>query len=179
VIAFSMSHLTSKDILDLFDALNEKLNKLSIKGELQLVGGAVMCLVYEARPSTMDVDGLFKPSKELRILAAEVGIETGVGENWLNDGVKGFLSYQSTFNLFLDLSNLKIFCATAEYLLSMKCLAMRIGEEFHDLEDIRYLIRYLNLDSYQGVCDVIAQYYPIERFPQKTLYALEEIMEGF
>ncbi len=31
----------------------------------------------------------------------------------------------------------------------------------------------------QQVCDVIAKYYPLERFPQKTLYALEEIINEY
>jgi hypothetical protein len=60
----------------------------------------------------------------------------------------------------------------------MKCLAMRIGEEFQDIEDVRYLIRYLNIKTYQKAIEVITQYYPMERFPQKTLYALEEIVES-
>ena len=54
---------------------------------------------------------------------------------------------------------------------------MRIGEEFHDLEDIRYLIRYLNLTTYQDTINIIKQFYPLDRFPQKTIYALEELFE--
>ena len=68
--------------------------------------------------------------------------------------------------------------ATAEYLLAMKCLAMRLGPEFHDEADVRYLLRYLNLTSYRAAVETLAQYYPLERFPQKTLYALEEILDG-
>jgi hypothetical protein len=59
----------------------------------------------------------------------------------------------------------------------MKCLAMRIGEEFHDLDDIRYLLRYLNISQYQEALDTITRYYPLEKFPQKTLYALEELLQ--
>jgi len=61
----------------------------------------------------------------------------------------------------------------------MKCLAMRIGEGFHDINDINYLLRHLNIESYQQACGVIAEYYPINRLPQKTLYALEEILEDY
>mgnify|MGYP006182783303 CR=1 FL=1 len=32
-------------------------------------------------------------------------------------------------------------------------LSARIGEEFHDIDDIRYLLRYLNL-SVSGPCDL-------------------------
>jgi len=172
-----MAKLTRRDILKLFDALNSRLEKKSVQGELHIVGGAVMCLVYNARASTFDVDGLFAPAKELRTLAAEIGDEFGVGQDWLNDGVKGFFSGQGSFDSFLELNYLKIYCASPEYLLAMKCLAMRIGEEFHDIADIRYLIRYLNLETYDNVCKAITNYYPISKFPQKTLYALQEIMQ--
>ena len=113
----------------------------------------------------------------MRELAAQVGIEIGIGEKWLNDGVKGFLSEKGNFNHFLDLPNLRVFCASPRYLLAMKCLAMRIGEEFHDLADIRYLLRYLNIETYEEALKIIQELYPLERFPQKTLYALEELIE--
>ncbi len=172
-----MVKITKKDILKLFNLLNDGLKKEKTNCDLHVVGGAVMCLVLDARASTMDVDGLFKPSAIVRKLAKEVGLNFGAGENWLNDGVKGFFSDKGTFNPFLELSHLKIYCATPEYLLAMKCLAMRIGEEFHDIADIRYLLRHLNIESYQQALDIISDYYPIDRFPQKTMYALKEILE--
>ena len=69
-------------------------------------------------------------------------------------------------------------CAQAEYLLAMKCLAMRIGEEFHELGDIRYLLRNIDVRSYKQAREIIGRYYPVEQFPQKTLYALEELLAG-
>ena len=68
--------------------------------------------------------------------------------------------------------------ATPAYLLAMKCLAFRIGAEFHDEDDIRYLLRHLDIRSYEQAGSVINQYYPLERFPQKTLYALAELLPG-
>ncbi|MBL4772850.1 MAG: hypothetical protein JKX98_04400 [Alcanivoracaceae bacterium] len=174
-----MLKINRKDILKLFNLLNQKLAQEHTKCELHIVGGAVMCLALNARASTMDVDGLFKPATIVRNLAKDVGVDYGVGENWLNDSVKEFFSEHGTFSEFLQLTHLKIYCATAEYLLAMKCLAMRIGEGFHDISDINYLLRHLNIEAYQQACDVIAQYYPIERFPQKTLFALEEILENY
>lgn len=174
-----MSQLTRQNIRRLFNLLNDELNSQSLEGELYLVGGAVMCLVFNARPTTNDIDGFFQPSKKIRQAAAKVAARTGIDEHWLNDAVKGYLSDKGQFETFLELSNLRVFTCLPEYLLAMKCLALRIGEEFHDLSDVQYLIRYLNLTIYQEVIDVITRYYPLKRFPQKTLYALEELLTGF
>lgn len=169
--------LTKTDIQRLFELLNEELQEGNIQGELYLVGGAVMCLAFNARPATQDVDALFQPAKKIRDAAARVANKSGVHKDWLNDGVKGFLSSEGQFSTFLELSHLKIWIAQEDYLLAMKCLAMRIGEEFHDLDDVRYLLRYLNITEYEDACNIITQYYPLEKFPQKTLYALQELLE--
>ena len=66
--------------------------------------------------------------------------------------------------------------AQPEYLLAMKCSAMRIGPEFHDEDDIRFLLRLLEIRTYEKAMDIIAKYYPVDRFPQKTLYALAELL---
>lgn len=172
-----MYSLTKADIERLFELLNKQLNTESIEGEIYLIGGAVMCLVFNARPSTKDVDAYFQPTQKIREAAAKVALKAGIKEDWLSDAAKGFFSDKGEYETFLDLSNLRVFVATGKYLLATKCLSMRIGEEFHDLDDILYLIRHLNLKTYKEALDIITMYYPLERFPQKTLYALEEIFE--
>ena len=170
--------LSQKDMRRLFELLNYELARTGIKGELFLVGGAVMCLAYAARPSTQDVDGVFVPARELREAAARVAVQARVAANWLNDGVKGYLSDRADFAPFLELEHLRVLVAQPEYLLAMKCLAWRIGAEFHDEDDVRYLLRHLGLTSYEQAVEIITRYYPRERFPQKTLYGLAELLLG-
>lgn len=168
--------LTAPDLRRLFSLLNDELARSNITGELYLVGGAVMCLAYAARPSTQDVDALFRPPTEVRQAAARVALQAQLPEDWLNDGVKGFMSAQGEFAPFLELPNLKILIAQPEYLLAMKCLSFRIGAEFHDEDDVRYLLRHLDIRSHEQALGVIGRYYPSDRFPQKTLYALSELL---
>ena len=172
------SPLSKAEIMHLLTQLNDDLARRNVKGELYLVGGAVMCLVHEARQSTRYVDSFFRPARELREAAGCVALETGAPENWLNDAVKGFLSDRGDFNRFLQLSHLTVFAADTAYLLAMKCLSARIGDEFHDLDDIRFLLRALNITSRDEALRVLAKYYPLERYPQKTLYVLEELLPG-
>lgn len=171
-----MSSLSRKQIEKLFELLNKKLRSLSTIGELYLVGGAVMCLAYQARESTKDIDAAFLPSQTIRKIAHEIAEEENLPNSWLNDGVKGFLSDAGSSVPYLESSHLKVFVATPEYLLALKCLAMRLGAEFHDESDIRFLLRYLNIESHEQALKIIMRYYPLERISKKTLYALEEIL---
>jgi hypothetical protein len=168
--------LSRADLIRLFGLLNEELRAAGTKAELFVVGGAVMCLAYQARPSTLDVDAFFRPEAQVRQAAARVAVRAGLSADWLNDGVKGYLSAHGDFAQFLELDHLKIMMAQPEYMLAMKALAMRIGAEFHDEEDVRYLLRHLNIRSYDRALAVITKYFPLERFPQKTLYALAELL---
>jgi hypothetical protein len=168
--------LTRADIRRLLEMLNDDLRAAATPAEIFLVGGAVMCLVYGARASTQDVDALFRPTTLVRQAAARVAVRAKLDPRWLNDAVKGYLSEVADFASFLDLDHLRVMVAQPEYLLAMKCLAMRIGAEFQDEADVRYLLRHLDIDSYERALAVITKYYPLERFPQKTLYALEEMV---
>lgn len=112
----------------------------------------------------------------IRQIATQIAAEEDLPEDWLNDSVKGFLSASGSFEPYLELSNLRVLTASAEYLLAMKCLSMRIGLEFHDEADVRFLLRALNISSYEKAIGIVARYYPLESLPQKTLYALEEML---
>ena len=103
-----MAPLAQGDIRRLFALLDEELRRADTEGELFLVGGAVMCLAYAARPSTQDVDALFRPARQVREAAARVAMQGGVSPDWLNDGVKAFLSEHGEFSLFLELDQLPL-----------------------------------------------------------------------
>ena len=122
--------LSAKRIRELLELLNAELASSDVVGELYLVGGAVMCLAFNARPSTKDIDAYFAPKEKIREAAKCVSGKEGVDEDWLNDAVKGFLSKEGDYNEYLALSHLNIFIAKPEYLLAMKSLAMRLGPGF-------------------------------------------------
>jgi hypothetical protein len=170
------SALTSEKIEELFLALDGELRAQAVVGELHVVGGAVLCLVFHARPSTRDVDAYFEPTQKLRQAAARVAIAHDLPKDWLNDAAKGFMSAKGEYRLFLERPNLRVFTAQPEYLLAMKCLAFRLGAEFHDEADVRFLLRYLNIERYEDALETITRYYPRDRFPQKAFYALAEIL---
>jgi hypothetical protein len=122
------------------------------------------------------VDAVFRPSAQVRKVAARVGVRAGLNPDWLNDGVKGFVGANGDYSPFLELDHLRVMVAQPTYLLAMKCLAMRIGAEFHGEEDVRYLLRHLDIRTYEAAVSIIKKYYPLDRFPQKSNYALAKLL---
>ncbi len=173
-----MSRLTKADIRRLFERLDGELGAQGVVGEIYLVGGAVLCLALDARDSTRDVDAFFRPTKEVREAARRVAAVTGVPDTWLNDAVKGFLSPRGSFEPYLELEHLKVFVAHPTYLLAMKCAALRLGEEFHDLEDVRFLLRYLDISTVEEALAIVTRYFDQRQLLPKTRLALEDLLPG-
>jgi hypothetical protein len=167
--------LTTQKIRELLTALNDELAARNVVGEVGLCGGAVMCLVFQARESTKHVDAVFEPTREIREAAAVVARDFGVAADWLNDAVKGFFLAEPPRHDVMDLSNLRVWAPSADYMLAMKCVSARFDS--HDRDDVVFLIRYLRLASPAEVFDVISLYYPRERVPAKTAFLVEEVLD--
>ena len=70
----------------------------------------MMCL-RNARQSTADVDALFRPAAQVRKAAERAAAKAHLPAEWLNDGVKGFLSEKADFAPFLELDHLRVMVA--------------------------------------------------------------------
>ena len=162
------------EIIRYLNILNEKLQLQDISGEICLYGGAVMCLVYDARPSTKDVDAVFQPSDVMRKIIKEISMEYELNEDWLNDGVKGFL-VEHHKQVFLNLTHLSVMVADAEYMLAMKSLSARVDGT--DGMDIEFLIKKLKIIDVEDVFKIIDKYYPRRIIKPATQFFLEEIFD--
>jgi len=170
-----VNRLTRERIEEAFDALNEELSRRGTKTEVFVVGGAVLCLVLDARTSTKDVDTWFAPAPEVREAARAVAERMDLPEDWLNDAAKAFLPAGAGFERWREWSHLEVSGANEETLLAMKCAASRTAE---DAADIRFLAERLGLRSSQAVLDVVLAFYPPERLPVRTRLLLEEMLDG-
>ena len=176
------SALTREAILRALGSLSDELGKQGVTGELCLFGGTVMVLAFTARLSTKDVDALFQPTPLVRDLARRIGEEQDLPTDWLNDGVKGFVSarHETTAGNLPQFPHLRLTMPVPEYLLAMKCMAARLGGttgESSDVPDIVFLIRHLRLRSAAAALEIVAQYYPVGRIPVKTQYLVEGLFE--
>jgi hypothetical protein len=166
--------LDSQTILKLFEALNRELQSVGVRGEIGICRGAVMCLVFHARESTKDVDAIFKPTREIREASVAVAEKLGVREDWLNDAAKGYFLTQPTVHDVVELTNLRVWAPQAGYMLAMKCLSSRFDS--HDIDDVRFLLKHLGIESVEEACRIVEQYVPRKIIPPKTQFLLEELL---
>ena len=105
--------------------------------------------------------------------------------DWLNDGVKGFLSdgdgnrdARALFASYPDdiEPGLRVFVAAPEYLFAMKCLAMRGGVEASlDRKDIELPAEALGIRHAGDALALVSKYYPDSRISPKTMFGIEEM----
>jgi hypothetical protein len=168
-----------EEIIQYLTILNKKLKEKDINAEINIYGGAVMCLYFNSRTSTQDIDAIFYPSHEIRKLISEIATDYNLPDNWLNDGVKGYLSNNNdVIDLEQNLSNIKLCVASPEYMLAMKAMSARINidKDSKDVMDLKFLLSYLEITTVSDAIDVVLKYFPSSLILPKTEYLLEEIL---
>lgn len=166
--------MTKEEIQTYLLELNDGLKEKNLKGEICLYGGAAMCLVYDARPATKDIDAVFQPTAELREIASQIAKKHDLPSDWLNDAVKGFLVPHSQ-EVFLELDHLCVFVPSPDYLLATKVLAARLDTS--DKNDAKKLISALNLKSPKEAFELVEKYYPRNQIKPATQFFIEEIFD--
>jgi hypothetical protein len=168
-------HFTRAKILSALEALGDELTNQGVRGQIFIVGGAAMALAYSTRRVTKDIDAVFEPKSAIYAAAAKVAEDLGLPEDWLNDAAKGFMpGSDEQPSPVLDIRGIEVTTASARYLLVMKLMAMRFGE---DDEDIEILLRKCGLRSADQALDLLKQMYPRQEPPAKTRFFLEELLQ--
>jgi len=170
----SERHFTRARIVAALEALGEELTSQGIHGQVFIVGGAAMALAYSARRVTRDIAAVFEPKTMIYQAAERVAERLDLPEDWLNDGVKGFLPGPDRDGVPLpEVTGIEVTTASAPYLLAMKLLAMRFGE---DDDDIRILLDQTGIESAEEALALLARMYPDRAAPLKTRLFLDEIL---
>ena len=169
-----MSCLSRARIEQALELLDAALGRAGHQAQLYLVGGAVMCVVHEARESTKDVDAWFTEPAAVRTAAAEVARELDLPDDRLNDAAKAFVPPGAGFEAWREFQHLAVLVADDRTLLAMKCAAARTTE---DAGDIRFLARRLGLRTSAAVLEALAAYYPTDHLPVRSRLLLEELFD--
>ncbi|WP_296257438.1 DUF6036 family nucleotidyltransferase [uncultured Ezakiella sp.] len=155
--------------------LDKRLGDKGLKGSINIYGGSCLALVYDLRGSTKDIDAIFEPKNEIYKIAEEIAFENDLPKDWLNDGVKGFLTNEMEYNEYdlIGLENLKIYYPTAETMLAMKLISLRTDSS--DIEDIKGLMDIVGIKSTEELISLVEKFYPPRTISLRTYYFIEEL----
>ena len=161
-------------ILSALQALGDELGRQEIRGQIFIVGGAAMALAYSTRRVTKDIDAAFEPKSAIYAAAEKVAETHGLPADWLNDAAKAFMPGKDPHARPLpDIKGIEVTTASPRYLLVMKLMAMRFGE---DDEDIEILLGQCDIHDTQEALDLLKDMYPAKQPPAKTRFFLEELL---
>jgi hypothetical protein len=167
--------MTKAQIISALTELNSELKNQNVRGDISIMGGAVMCLVFHSRESTQDIDAIMAPADILQKAAFSVSQTLNLENNfWLNDAVKVFNSDRAEFEKSdLSLSHLNILIASPEYMFAMKALSARSGT--NDESDLIFLKKYLNLGNLDQALKIINKFYPDQKLTIDSRIMLKDI----
>jgi Nucleotidyltransferase of unknown function (DUF6036) len=164
------------EILKALQALGDELSSQGVRGQIFIVGGAAMALAYSTRRVTKDIHAVFEPKSSIYKAAGKVADELGLPEDWLNDAAKGFMpGTDKDARPVPDIQGIEITTASPQYLLAMKLMAMRFGEDDGDIE---VLVRECGLHSAQEALELLQRMYPAREPLPKTRFFLEELFSS-
>lgn len=165
--------LTKNEIEKYLKEMDSELAKRGLTGEIVLCGGAVMAYVYDARPSTKDIDALFAPTTELREIANDIANRHNLDEDWFNDAAKAYIdTSKMKFVKVLELDSLLVKRPEDKAMLAMKLASAR--EDSKDAEDAIFLIRKLGIKNETELLNIMEKNIPSQQLtPMSSFFAKE------
>jgi hypothetical protein len=157
------------EISRLLATLAAKLDERGVIATITVAGGATMGFIYDARPSTRDVDALLQPKDAVLRAAAEVAEAEALPNNWLNDKFAMFWPHHGE----PDLSHVErhgavtIQYAGPKVMLAMKMLASVRGRR--DTDDLARLLEPAGVVKVEDAVEIFENFYRDHDIPTQAL----------
>jgi len=158
-------------------SLAQHLRALELDVEFYFVAGAVLSQVFPSRPASSrprDVFGPATPADPIGAFAVAQGWEAG----WAADTVTGIAGRRSPPGGFIDLPHLAVFQPQPEYALAVKLAALHPEPAPRELQDLRFLLRALNLSSEEGARAAASRYVADRHLPPHVSTVLRSLLSA-
>ena len=171
----SVMGLSTQDIRRAFDALSVELRHGGERGDVVVIGGAALVLLFGARETTKDVDAYFlAPSaSRMREAIARAAEQLELPEDWMNDAAKGFFVGVTSGDVLYESEFLVVRAASTVQLLAMKLAAWR---DAIDRDDARLLLSVVS-GSMEDVWQSVKPFVPPPEL-DKASYAFQDLWEA-
>ncbi len=178
--------MTRDDLLQAFGELGRYVAERNRVIDLAIYGGSTLMLVSNFRVSSGDVYAVAQTDQRFVDEAARaVAGRLDLPDDWLDDGVRTYLSptvdhpdHHLFFRSFPSERHvgIRIYVPTAEYMLAMKLMSLRIGpDDSKDLADILSLCRVTGIDTATAMINLASAFYPEARVSGKLRLSVDHI----
>ncbi len=176
-------HFTREDLIAGLNDLGVEAAAAGKIIDLAVYGGSCLMLVSNFRQASQDIDAVAATDQPfVDRIAAKIAERRGWPADWLNDGVRTYLSphVEAPDDLALTATypnehspGVRVYVPTAEYILAMKLMALRIGgvDGEKDRSDIDHLIAIVGIETPGDLVALAARYYPEARVSSKLRVA--------
>ncbi len=149
---------------------------LELEVEFYLLGGAVLFQAFHARPPTAHVSALFRPPGAVIDAVATLTRREGWPGDWLTGAIKEHLIGGVRSDRYLELANLSVFVPPLEYVLALKVASLRLGVGARVLDDVRYVLRALNVSDPEEALGITGRYFGEWQLPGDVRATLEGLL---
>ena len=182
---------TPKSLADALDELGRMAHAAGRVIDIAIYGGSCLMLVSNFRIATGDVDAVAAHDQAfLNNAAATIAAARGWPQDWLNDGVRTYLSPNvegfAQHTLFRTYPGetapgLRVFVPAPEYMLAMKLMALRLdpASERNDLDDILNLMQVVGLREKADILGFAARFYPEARTSGKLALSVDYLWDEY
>ncbi len=161
--------LNREDIIALLTELGQLLYDNNIQSNFLVYGGAVMCVEYELRYSTFDIDCIFTDER-VRSYASIMSSKYNIQRDWLNDAILSIVTEDMRKQDFIrtySLGGLRISVPSIRQMLAMKVFSARIDGS-NDLLDAYNLARELGINNSRQIREILTEYFKKESIREQN-----------
>jgi len=164
--------------LSLFALLEAELTSTNTEVEFYFLGGALLFQAFSAAPPTVNVSALFQPASPVHAAIEAVAEAEGVDRTWPHDCASAILreGRDGAGWPFLELTHVRVFDPRPEYVLALKCAALRLGEDSAATDDLRYVLRAMNVTTADVALSLVERYFAERQLAPDTRARLEALL---
>jgi len=159
--------------------------------DIAIYGGSCLMLASNFRVASADVDAVASEGQGFIDHAAQtIAARRGWPRDWLNDGVRTYLSphvegleQHELFRTYPseEKPGLRVFVPAPEYILAMKLMALRLDAASgkKDFEDILNLMQVAGMKEKGDIVRLASGFYPEARTSAKLLLAIDHLWNEY
>jgi uncharacterized protein (DUF1778 family) len=156
--------------------LNDALDRQELKVEFYFLGGALLFVAFHARPRTAHVSALFQPPGAVAETIASLTGREAWPTDWLPAAIREYLVGGVRTDRYLELANLSVFVPPIEYVLALEVASLRMGAGAGALDDLRYVLRALNVTEPRDAIAITGRYFGMRQIPENAYPILASLL---